>query len=125
MMRFTAVPCQNSRAGEGKSGARTAATKRAATMRIRRATPNDLAWHFHLARDPCAYHSPLTTSAALEAGDGHLAIQLHAELVGDRQGLFTIAVGGHLHIPAEEVVRPALAQVDAVLAQLRRALEER
>src|SRR5438105_4935341 len=61
---------------------------------------------------------------ALEPRDRHLPIEFHAELVVDGVSLLAVAVGGHLDVPAQQVVRPALAQIDAVRAQFRRGLAQ-
>src|SRR6516162_8736743 len=55
---------------------------------------------------------------ALERADGHLAVQLQLELVLDRLRLLAVPLGGQLQVPAQQVVRPVLAQVHRVLAQL-------
>src|SRR5579864_4091678 len=59
---------------------------------------------------------------ALETRNRHLPVELHAELVGDGQGFFAVAAGLNLQVPAEQIIRMALAQVNGILAQLRRGL---
>src|SRR5262249_45723570 len=67
---------------------------------------------------------PVLRLACEDVGDDLLLVEFDAELVVDGQGVLAVHGRLQVQVPAQQVVGPVLAQVDAVLAQLRRRLAD-
>src|SRR5262249_26149357 len=75
------------------------------------------------AAHPAAWGGSL--APGLEGADGHLLVELQLELVADGQGLLAVLLGVDVHVPAQQVDRPVLADVQRVFAQLGGRLDQR